>query len=322
MFILKHLAGDFIVKEELKLKFEQGNYSYYLLKKENLTTHEALSIISKSFHISLKNINIAGLKDKKAVTFQYISVYHGKESNLNLKNLSLEFLGKGKERLKLGLLESNNFSIIVRNLDKNKKYEKPGFIENYYDEQRFSKNNKEIGKALIKRDFKKACSLLNLEAGNPLNSLSRIKNLKFYLHSYQSYLFNEYLSKLVKNGIKVKYSLGFFAFSDKQAKKQIKNIKIPLLNFDTDLNEFPYYKKIMKKENLKLDDFIIRQVPSLIDETKKRDSIVKIRNLKVKYEKDNIFKNKLKAVLSFSLPSGSYATILIKKMFNEIKNQT
>jgi len=45
MFIIKHLTKDFIVEEELKLKFEEGNYSYYLLKKENLTTQKALEII-------------------------------------------------------------------------------------------------------------------------------------------------------------------------------------------------------------------------------------------------------------------------------------
>ena len=308
MFIIKHLTKDFIVEEELKLKFEEGNYSYYLLKKENLTTQKALEIISREFHISLKYLNIAGLKDKQAVTSQYISIYKGKESNLSLNNLSLEFLGKGKERLKLGSLK-NKFKIVVRNLDK--KYNKVNFIENYYDEQRFSKNNIEIGKALIKRDFKKACNLLNLDSENPLNELFKIKKLKFYLHSYQSFLFNEYLSNMI-NGEKINYSLGYFSFSQ----KQIKNIKIPLLNFDTDLNKFPYYKEIMKKENIKLDDFIVKQIPSLIDESKERDSIIKIKDLKVKYEKDELFKDKLKANLSFSLPSGSYATILIKKMFS------
>ena len=219
MFIIKHLTKDFIVEEELKLNFEEGNYSYYLLKKENLTTQKALEIISKEFHISLKYINVAGLKDKNAITSQYISIYKGKESNLNLNNLSLEFLGKGKERLKLGSLK-NKFKIVVRNLDK--KYEKINFIENYYDEQRFSKHNIEIGKALIKRDFKKACLLLGLETENPLNELFKIKKLKFYLHSYQSFLFNEYLSNMI-NGEKINYSLGYFSFSQ----KQIKNIKIP-----------------------------------------------------------------------------------------------
>ena len=133
-------------------------------------------------------------------------------------------------------------------------------------------------------------------------------------------MFNEYLCNMAKEKKgdykEVKYSIGYFLFSKDKAKKQ-KTMKIPLLNFDTDLKKFPYYKKIMEKENINPEDFILRQIPFLINESVSRSSAVKIKNLKIKYEKDDIFKGKLKAVLSFSLPSGSYATILIKKMFAE-----
>jgi tRNA pseudouridine13 synthase len=315
MYILKEIPEDFVVIENIKLDLQQkGKYSYYLLSKQNLTTSRSLELISNSFKVNPKFINVAGLKDKNAVTSQHVSILHGKEKNFTHNNLQLKFIGKGNERLKLGNFKSNSFKITARNL--NKKYHPINFIENYFDEQRFSKQNVEIGKLLLQKNFKKVISSLDINSDNPINDLKKIKNLRFYLHSYQSYLFNRYLSNLIVNSSKkqwnCKYSLGKFNFSDLEVQT-----KIPLISFDTDLKEFPFYEEILNEENISLDDFIIKQLPHLIDETTFRASVVKVEDLKITYEKDEIYENKNKAILSFSLPPGSYATILLKKIFTQ-----
>jgi tRNA pseudouridine13 synthase len=171
MHKIKQIPEDFNVKELIKLKFDNGNYSYYSLKKKNLTTPDAINLISKKLNINPKNIGYCGNKDKNAVTEQYISILK-KNKNLNLNNLELKFLGYGNKRINLGDNFGNEFIIAVRNLYK--RYKKINIIVNYFDDQRFSKNNVLIGKYLLHGKFKEICEILNLDSINPLNSLMKL----------------------------------------------------------------------------------------------------------------------------------------------------
>jgi len=293
---IKEKPEDFYVKELIDLKFSEGNYFYYLLKKKNMNTLDVVKILNRKFKV---DVGYCGNKDKVAVTEQYISL-NKKIKDFKEENFSLEFKGKGN-KLTLGDNKGNYFKIKVRNFKG--EITKFDFIENYFDEQRFSKQNHLIGKCLIKKDFKKACELLNLEVKTDyVNALKKInkKILLIYIHAYQSYLFNKYLSEFLSkyDNFKVNYSLGEFVF----LKKKIKNFKIPLISFDT---EEKIYDKILKKEGIKKNDFILRQFPELVNETVYRDAFVNIQNLKIK---DN--------TVEFELPKGSYATIVIKKLFH------
>ena len=261
-----------------------------------MNTLDVVKILKRKFKV---DIGYCGNKDKIAVTEQYLSL-NKKIKNFKEENFSLEFIGKG-DKLRLGDNKGNYFKIIVR--DFKGKINKFDFIENYFDEQRFSKQNHLIGKCLIKKDFKKACELLNLEVKTDyVNALKKIdkKILLIYLHAYQSYLFNKYLNEILSkyDNFKVKYSLGDFVF----LKNKIKDFKVPLVSFDT-IDKI--YDKILKKEGIKLENFILRQFPELVNETVYRDAIVGIKNLKVN-----------KNEVEFELSKGSYATIVIKKLFH------
>ena len=312
MYKIKQAYEDFYVKELIDINLGNGNYAYFLLKKKNLSTSEALALISNKFNINLKNIGCAGNKDKKALTEQYISILNGKKNleNLNLNNIKLKFIGNGNKRINLGNNLGNYFKTIVRNLDK--RYDKTNFIVNYFDEQRFSKNNILIGKYILQGNFDEICKLLEIN----YNDLSKNKKLlRFYLHSYQSYLFNravaEYLRKKVYK--KVKYSLGEFIFV---RKKSI--LKFPLISFDTHFkNKDKIYLNILKEEKIKLEQFLIKKLPWLIEETNYRDVFVDVKDFKtLSYEKDELNPGKFKQIIEFKLPKGSYATILVKEMFS------
>src|SRR3989344_1530087 len=312
MFNLKQIPEDFKVKETINLKLlNKGGYKCYLLKKKNFTTNDAISLLSKKFRINFKDFGYAGNKDKKALTEQFISIKTNRDlKNFNFENIFLEFKGHLSDKIHLGNNLGNEFEIVVRNLSK--KYAKINEIVNYFDEQRFSKNNVLIGKLLLQRKFKEICNLLDV---NNLNKLSK-KELRFYLHSYQSYLFNKAAStylKKYKNYKKVEYSLGEFIFPKKSEK-----LKFPLISFD-----FKSGKKdkinldILNSEGIKLDQFIVREHPWLIEETTYRDVFVKVKNFKtLKYIKDDLNSGKFKQIIKFSLPKGSYATILVKQMFD------
>ena len=111
-YTIKQQPEDFIVEEVLTLSIqEKGEYSYYRLKKTNLEQNKALDIIAKVFNINRKYINIAGMKDKAAITTQTISIRNGPKKNIKKDDLELTFLGHGDERISLGQLEKNKFII-------------------------------------------------------------------------------------------------------------------------------------------------------------------------------------------------------------------
>jgi tRNA pseudouridine13 synthase len=165
--IIKQKTEDFKVKEVIDLEIkESGSYSYIILEKKNYNTLDAIKKLAKTLNLKEKNFGYAGNKDKKAITQQYVSILNLKKEkleNLKIKDIKIKFPGYGNKRICLGDLKGNEFKIIVRDV---KKKPKSDFIENYFDEQRFSKNNVEIGKLIIKKQFKKACELLEIKPEN------------------------------------------------------------------------------------------------------------------------------------------------------------
>jgi tRNA pseudouridine13 synthase len=324
MYQIKNKIEDFCVEEVIKLDLtKKGDYSYFILEKKDWNTHDAIKAICSNLRVKPNKFNVAGIKDKRAITRQYISIFKINKDNvenLKIKDLKLTFIGYGNERLKLGQNEYNSFRIVVRNLEK--KVDEIKFIENYFDDQRFGGRNHILGKALVKKEFRKACFNLKLKWNqgdyvNPLRNLGK-KLLRFYINSYQSLLFNQflnvYLSKKYKNFKEVEYSQGEFYFSN----EEIYNKKIPIVGFLTELKIKEIkeiYTEIMKRERIREKDFIIKQIPEISSEGNERDLIVKIQDLKCEYEKDDSNKGRLKAILEFSLPKGSYATLVVKKMF-------
>jgi tRNA pseudouridine13 synthase len=311
MYQIKQISEDFVVKEISNIKFlDKGSHVYFGLKKKNWNTLDVVKEISKRLGIFIKNIGFAGSKDKKAITEQLISVKSVKKERverLQIKDTSLEFLGYGNEPITLGDLEGNYFEIVVRNLD-SFDIEKPKRVVNYFGEQRFSKNNVEVGRSLVKKDFKKACEVLQLEAirNDYIGALKTIPKrlLRLYVNAYQSFIWNSVVSELIKDKIEIK--------------------EIPLIGFGTELNNYDekikkIINKILKKENLGLNDFIIKQIPELSLEGELRKVFVEVKDFKVlEKEKDELNEGKKKIKISFSLSKGSYATVVVKELFDKL----
>jgi len=285
MLKFKEQPEDFIVEEVINFKKTKGDYNYYTLEKKNYNTLDAISEIADELKINRNRINFAGLKDRNAITKQYISIYKYQIKELNLKDIKLKFIATSDKPVSPHNIKENKFIIVIRNV-KNKKKVKIKSIENYFDEQRFSKNNAEIGKLITKKDYKRAEILLE----QPLETIDK-RLIKFYVNSYQSYLFNLVLDQYKKSE------------------------KIPLLNFDTKFKDKKIkeiYERIMREEGISQNDFINKRFPFIVSETVYRPSIIKVKNFKLKYEGSN-------AILSFSLPPSSYATLVIKKYINLVE---
>ncbi len=321
MYLIKQSPEDFIVEEIPKdLQLGSGDYTYFILEKKNWNTREAIKAIASRLKMKDKYFNVAGIKDKKAITKQYVSVFKVNPERLEIlkiKDLKITALGKGKERLKLGQLLGNKFIIRVKNAEKEPK--KTSFIENYYDDQRFGGKNKVIGRALVKKEFRKSCFMLRLrwKERDYIGSLRKLGKhiLRIYVNSYQSYLFNrtleEYLKTKYKNYSIADYSQGTFIFSD----DKIKNEKIPILGFLTEFENKEIgklYEKLMKEDKIKKEDFVMKEMPEVSSEGGQRDLLVEVKDLEIKKEDEKTF------VISFALPPGSYATLVIKKMFAKV----
>ena len=295
MYQIKQEFSDFIVNEITNLKFmDKGFYSVFLLRKKNYTTEKAVQTIADRLRISRKNIGYAGNKDKIAITTQYISIKNAKVKEIELNDISLELKGYLDHPISLGDLEGNEFEINVITSEKPKKIDK---IVNYFGEQRFSTNNKEVGKFLIKKDFRKAAELirddkvkdyLKEKPTDYVGALVKIplKILKIYVHSYQSYLWNLLAEK---------------------NKDSDNNKKINIIGFDSDLTEEE--EKLLEKEGVNQRDFIIKQIPELTVEGAYRELFTEIKDLE-------IVKIKKGYNLKFKLKKGCYATEVVKQMFS------
>ena len=301
MYKIKQSPEDFFVREISTVEIEEeGSYSYFLLRKTNYTTLRALQHIAKALNTQLKNMGFAGSKDKNAVTEQVVSAKNiGKEKleRVKLKDIGIKFLGKGKKPVCLGYLEGNYFKIIVKDADKEpKKLEK---FRNLFGEQRFSAKNEEIGKAIVKKDFKKAADFvietdidekntmeehLKTRKNDFVGALKKIpaKKLKMYVHAYQSFMWN----RMAEN-------------SGKE--------EIHIIGFGTEPDD--EIKAVLEGEGITARDFIIREMPGLSSEGDVRKVFAEAKELKIRKIDKKTFE------FEFILPKGSYATEIIRQSF-------
>jgi tRNA pseudouridine13 synthase len=301
MYNIKQKPEDFIVNEitNIGLK-DKGPYSVFLLKKKDYTTEKAVQTIANKLNIPRKNIGYAGNKDKVAITTQYISIKNTNIKELDLKDINLGFKGYLDRPISLGDLEGNEFEINVITKKEPKKISK---IINYFGEQRFSKNNIEIGKNIVKKDFKKAVEFIddknvkdyiNEKPADFIGAIKQVplKILKLYVHAYQSYLWNK-LAEMNNN--------------------QKNNFKLSIIGFGTEIEPLDYEIKeqildILSKEEISERDFIIRQIPEISSEGAERELFTEVQDLKIKKQEKGY-------KLKFKLKKGCYATEVIKQMF-------
>jgi len=92
------------------------------MEKIELDAFDAFRLISrKKTNIPLFKIGYAGLKDKHAVTRQYISIpTHYSVQFQNTDRLKLFFVGYYNKKIKIGDLKGNKFDIVVGDIRHNK----------------------------------------------------------------------------------------------------------------------------------------------------------------------------------------------------------
>jgi tRNA pseudouridine13 synthase len=176
--VIKQRPEDFFVQElPLYEPSGQGEHVYCEIQKIGLTTFDAIDRLARALQISPRDIGYAGLKDARAITRQFFSMWGVTEDALKalqIPDLTILSAARHGNKLRLGHLRANRFAIKIREVIPTDVVKLQPVIEilqkrglpNYFGEQRFGfrANNHLLGAALIRSDDE---GLLRLFLGSP-----------------------------------------------------------------------------------------------------------------------------------------------------------
>jgi len=320
LYRIKQVPEDFIVIEKPSLDLvDGGKYSYFTIRKRGYTTLRAVHMISRALGIEYKRVGYCGSKDKQAVTEQALSINdmpRERLAGLRLPGIGIEFIGQGERPLRLGELERNHFRITVREIAGLPK--SISRYVNYYGSQRFGRHNAAVGRALVRRRYIEAITLicessdeyadqlhtfLGEHPNNPIGALRLLPKtlLMLYVHAYQAILWNETVERFMERG-------GSAPFA-------------PLIGFGTQTNDpvlGEIIENILTREGLTVRDFVFRDMPELCAEGGDRAIFVDVADLVIGPLEDNDLGPGKRSCIEFSLPPGSYATVFIDQLFSAV----
>lgn len=185
--LIKKYPEDFLVEEVLDIK--EGKYLVFKVKKNNRDTLDVIHEMARKSGIPFGRFGYAGLKDRHAVTIQNFSIdriYEDTIKNMELENVEL-FDFRNGHKINIGDLIGNKFDILVREIPLNalelivkniKEIEKYSGFPNLFGEQRFG-GNEEIGKHILKGEFKEAVEKFLIKDNLDQNLINLIKEGQF-----------------------------------------------------------------------------------------------------------------------------------------------
>ena len=147
---LRWQPEDFHVQETLSFEPSgNGNHVYLQIEKQCLTTEELAKQIARFAGVTARQIGYAGLKDRNAVTSQWFSVdVSGKTEpdwhQMQSDRMRLLGVRRHERKLKQGAIKDNRFHITLRNLQGDMAQLEERLVQvhnrgvpNYFGEQRF-----------------------------------------------------------------------------------------------------------------------------------------------------------------------------------------
>ncbi|MEE2888066.1 MAG: tRNA pseudouridine(13) synthase TruD [Planctomycetota bacterium] len=143
-----------------------GTHTFVWMEKQGLSTLDAIRVLAEATGTQARDYGYAGLKDAQAVTRQWISIEHADPAafrDLELDAVRVLEVGQHGNKLKPGHLLGNRFSILLRgaaaeqipHLRANLEWCSTRGVPNYFGEQRFGKRGSNLDQGLaILRDPK------------------------------------------------------------------------------------------------------------------------------------------------------------------------
>ena len=202
---LKATPEDFVVEELPAYEpCGTGEHLFLWIEKRDVAAEQLTRHVARALEISPRDIGVAGLKDRFAVTRQYLSVptkCADKVPAIDTDRIRVLKSAQHGNKLKTGHLRGNRFSLLIRETvpgDAERaqaiaaEISRTGF-PNYYGEQRFGRDGETLQLGL---------DLLNgRQTARDIPYNRRRFLLKFSLSAAQSQLFNEVLAERIRDGL-------------------------------------------------------------------------------------------------------------------------
>lgn len=328
--ILKQINPDFRVNEISVLPSDLTDddslpVALITITKSGYTTFEAMRLIASILNTTTDTIHCEGLKDEDGITEQILSIrtkdlrkHDVNEINQQLntaqdKWLRIAIKGYSHQHVQEKSLHGNVFTVTLRNLTLRDAESLSNscagaddkiFI-NYYDQQRFGLPEgpflaHKIGESIKNSEWDKANELY-LESGNALldgidkddsEALKKIHpgKLRFFLSAYSSQLWNEQVSLVVGEGP----LLEVFPGHSLTLPANIERAALPLI--------------------VESDTYKLTKSGGIEKDKKTRAAFVSTTIYCDTPRPDNLHSNRFCLELTFALPPGSFATMVIKQL--------
>ena len=338
-FHFKQSPRDFVVEEIPLYEFSgEGEHLILHVRKKNLSTNEMVGQFARYLGIKNKEIGYAGLKDKHAMTMQYISLHKKHEDalqNFNFDGIKILEKTYHNNKIRIGHLKANRFYIKLKKVNPTsaikidealRNLEKFG-MPNFFGYQRFGNdgNNHILGEKLAKGEARER---------NP-----RVKRL--LINAYQSHLFNLWLSRRLEintliNSFKIEEIESLLNMPNEEVAK-MKEQKHPFKLISGDIMEHYPYGRLFDFEGDKedIERFNERNISptGLLCGKKTRHATLNAGNIEKDYDDDInadgarryawVYPTEIEGrfnpieaqyEMNFTLPKGSYATVFIEEI--------
>jgi tRNA pseudouridine13 synthase len=304
-----------------------GEFLYLWLEKRGMGAEFFLRQVAQRLDLRSGDVGSAGLKDRHAVTRQWISVPAVAEPRLaHLEGEGIRVLRVSRHgnKLRPGHLHGNRFRVVIRDVCPGadaaaiaRRLREQG-LPNFYGPQRFGKGGETLALGL---------ALLRDEPP-PLLSDGRRANLrnpflrKLALSAVQSALFNQYLSQRMTDGllhrvlagdVMAKWPFGGMFVAEDVAAEQVRFERHEIVSAGPLFGRktFPARQEAAARESAVLASAgctasAFARFGKLLMGTR-RHNLVYVVDLQVDAQLEGL-------QLTFTLPAGSYATVLLHEL--------
>lgn len=319
--VLKQSPEDFFVEELPAYELSgEGEWLFLLIEKRDLSTPDLVDHIVGSLGIARDQIGTAGRKDGFAVTRQFVCVparSFQSADQIETDRISVLEQCRHGNKLRTGHLRGNRFRIVLRNiaddaLEKTNavvsELQRTGF-PNWFGEQRFGArdDSDHLGLSLLRGETARR---------------ARKNEMRFALSAAQSRMFNDWAAARIRDGLahsvlpgdvmQVATSGGPFVVDDVSAEQPRCDERETMLTgpiFGPKMRQPA--SEAAEREQRVLSDFGLspdsfERFRRLTSGTR-RPLLVFVDDLQAQMVVDGL-------QLSFSLPSGAYATCLVREI--------
>jgi tRNA pseudouridine13 synthase len=319
--VLRATLDDFRVDEIAAYEpTGEGEHVYARIEKRDMTTPFAVDRLARALRVDARDIGYAGLKDRHAVTTQWVSLPRvdvAAVEALAIENLRVLAVSRHRNKLRTGHLHGNRFTLrvtsvtdlalAIRNASVIATELRMSGCPNYYGAQRFGREGDNAARGM---------AWLRGEAPAPRQHFER----KLFASAVQSSLFNRYLALRVEAGELGRYVEGELAMrhptggawrvdpAEAQALYDAREASAAGPMFGTRMlktsgEALAREEAVLAEAQMKTDDFA--RARDLGEGTRRPVRMI-VDDLRVEADGDAV-------KLTFTLPAGGYATALARE---------